>query len=184
MKDSYGNSSVNTEGLKPTFSAVLSNFTSLAANATDFFIVSNPVGSNRLYKINYVSIRGTATTATSIDFYFIKRTTANTGGTTTTTGVTLAAHDTNDSSPTATVVAYTANPTTGTGAIIRAQHSFAGSTAAQLVTLEYTFGNRPAKCITLKPGESFALNFNGQAIPAGLALFAEIEFTEEILSFT
>lgn len=184
MRDSYGNMNVNTEVLKPTYSAVLFNFTSIAATATDFFLIANPTGSNRLLRINFARVCATATTATSIDFFFIKRTTANTGGTTDITAVNVTKHETTDPDSVASVVSYTANPTMGTGSIIRAEHTFAGSTAAQLLHLDYTFGDRPGKSIVIAPGESFAVNFNGQAVPAGLNVFCNVEYTEEIYQYT
>jgi len=184
MFESYGSASVNTEGRKPTYSIILTAFTP-AATATDYFTLSNPAASNKICRVETVRIWATATAATSVDFYYYKRTTANSGGTTTALTNNICYHDSNNPAPSGVPVSYSANPSsTGTGTVIRANHAYVGSTAAQLSVTDYFYGVRNGQALVLRPGELFAANFNGASVPSGLSIFLEVEWTEEVLSYT
>ena len=184
MFESYGNASVNIEGKKPTYSIILQAFTPVAT-ATDYFTLSNPAASNRICRVETVRIWSTATAATSVDYYYYKRTTANSGGTTSSLVSSICYHDSNNPTPVGVPVSYSANPSsTGTGTVIRANHSFVGTTATQLAVTDYYFGIRNGQAFVLRPGELFAANFNGASVPSGLSIFLEVEWTEEVLSFT
>ena len=181
--DSFGGLSVNTEGRKPSFSVVLQDFTPVAT-ATDFYTLTNPANSNRLIRITWIKLSSTASSATSVDMYLYKRTAANTGGTSASLATSIVYHDTTNPAPVALPASYSVNPTgLGAGNVFRAEHTFVGSTAAQLSSVEWTFGTRPSQAIVLRPGELIAANFNGQTVPNGLQIYLEHEWTEETLSY-
>src|SRR5207245_3298811 len=81
-----------------------------ASSATDIFTIIG--SSTRKILIIKVYVGCTQTTAGAIDVQFVKRSTADTAGTSTTP--TMWAHDSGDPAATTTVRAYTANPTLGT----------------------------------------------------------------------
>jgi hypothetical protein len=97
--------------ISPTYSACAGSL-GVAANPTDVFTITG--SATKTVLIQKIKLSGTQQNAGSADFIFIRRSTANTGGTSTT--ITAGQHDSNDAAPTATVRAYTANPTLGTAA--------------------------------------------------------------------
>jgi len=180
--DSYGGLSVNTEGRKPSFSVVANNI-SLAATATDYFTLSNPATSNKILRVTFVRSVSTSTANNTPNVYFYKRTASNTGGTTST--LTSTYYDTNNPSVSAVAVTYSANPSAlGAGTLVYGSHAFSSSGTTAISPIELTFGQRPSQCLALRPGELFAANFGGQAVPGGFATFLVVEWTEEILSYT
>jgi len=180
--DSYGGLSVNTEGRKPSFS-VVANSISLAATATDYFTLSNPATSNKIFRVTFVRSVSTSTSNNTPNVYFYKRTTSNTGGTTST--LTPTYYDTNNPTVSGVAVTYSANPSAlGTGTLVYGSHAFSSSGTTNISPIELTFGQRPSQCLALRPGELFAANFGGQAVPGGFATFLVVEWTEEILSYT
>jgi hypothetical protein len=185
-KDSYGNLSVSLEGGKPSYAAGIEILAaSMAANATDVFQIIGAAG--KIIKIQRIQVSADATAAASVDMYLLKRTTANTGGTV--SAVTGVAYDSVDLAPSATVQVYTANPSAlGTGQIIRIDGyalPAASTTGYPFNPIVWDFGTRNAKCPTLRGvGESLVFNWGGQAINTGLDIWIDIEWTEEIASFT
>lgn len=167
--------SVNSEGTKTTYSAATGGFTP-ATTATDFLTI---VGSStKTIRVTRISIWGFATSAISEEILLIVRTTANTSGTA--SQPTIAQHDQNDTAPTAVVNLYSANPTLGSsGGVLRQAKLNCGATGAagQLV---WDFGLRNAKAIVLRGvAQCLALNYNGAAVPSGMKLSIEVEWTEE-----
>lgn len=180
--DSYGGLSVNTEGRKPSFS-VVANSISLAATATDYFTLSNPATSNKIFRVTFVRSVSTSTSSNTPNIYFYKRTATNTGGTS--AALTPTYYDTNNPTVSAVAVTYSANPSAlGAGTLIYGSHAFSSGTTANISPIEITFGQRPSQCLILRPGELFAANFGGQTVPAGFQTFLVVEWTEEILSYT
>jgi hypothetical protein len=180
--DSYGGLSVNTEGRKPSFS-VVANSISLAATATDYFTLSNPATSNKIFRVTFVRSVSTSTANNTPNVYFYKRTTSNTGGTTST--LTPTYYDTNNPTVSGVAVSYSANPSAlGTGTLVYGSHAFSSSGTTNISPIELTFGQRPSQCLALRPGELFAANFGGQTVPGGFTTFLVVEWTEEILSYT
>ena len=80
-----------------------------AASATDIACISG--SATKLITVTNATFSGTTTLGTSATYTILKRSTANTGGTSTTPAP--ASHDSTNPAPTAVVRAYTANPTTG-----------------------------------------------------------------------
>jgi hypothetical protein len=167
--------SINTEGTKATYSAATGGFTP-ATTATDFLTIVG--SSSKTVRVTRISIWGFATTAISEEILLIVRTTANSSGTA--TQPTIAQHDQNDAAPTAVVNLYSANPTTGSsGGVLRQAKLNCGVTgsAGQLV---WDFSTRNTKTIVLRGvAQTLCLNYNGAAVPSGMKLSIEVEWTEE-----
>ena len=167
--------STNCEGTKATYSCGTGGFTP-AATATDFFTI---VGSaTKTVRVTRVTISGFATSAITEEILLIVRTTANSAGTKTTP--TIAQHDQNDSAATAVVNLYSVNPTLGSsGGVLRQAKLNCGATGAagQIV---WDFTNRNSKGIVLRGiAQTLCLNYNGAAVPSGMSLAIDCEFTEE-----
>src|SRR5204863_4895248 len=95
-----------TDGQKATYGASITGLV-VAASATDIFAITG--SATKIVRITRLRISGVRTTGTDTDIQLIKRSTANTGGTS--TNPTKVAYDSNDPASTATINAYTANPT-------------------------------------------------------------------------
>jgi len=169
----------NNEGQFATYSAAI-EITSFAANATDIFRIFG--SATKTIKVSRVQLTADATNAGIVDIYLYKRTTANVGGTPAT--VNGIQHDSLDPAYTATVQTYSANPTAlGLGQILRTDGvALPGSTTTgyPFTPLIWDFGApRNTKMPTLRGNaESLALNFGGQAIPTGLGIWVDVEWTE------
>lgn len=138
-----------------------------AATATDVCVITGSASAT--IKVLDARITGTATAATSADFFLIKRSAANTGGTS--AALTVVPHNADDASVAPTVLQYTANPTiNGTVGVV--QHS------KVLLPIAGTVASDAANTNLLPPGaaielngiaQQLAINYNGAALPAGAA---------------
>lgn len=178
--DSAGRLNANTtplDGIKATYSASIISAT-LAGSATDFFLIKGSATKTIRVLTTAVSFTGGGSV---VNAQLLKRSTANTGGTSTTQP--NVPHDSNNVAGTASIVAYTANPT-GLGNLvggIRAAKTDSPLTSSTTAPqwIEFFFGNRPGQGIVLRgTGESLAWNFNGATLSSG-AYSAYIEWTEE-----
>lgn len=167
--------SINSEGTLPTYNAGVVAFTPIAT-PTDIWkiaFVTNVV------RVTRISISGMATAAATVDIQLIRRSTANTGGTTTT--ITASKNDANDGAPSATVMYYSAgaNPTTGTSAgIVRAEKLNLGAAGAA-GKIVWDFSTRNSKGILLRTAaQELVINWGGAAVPAGTVLDIDVEWTE------
>ena len=172
---------VSTNSPKPTFRYTAIDITPVAT-ATDVLVLKG--SATKIIRVTKASILGTATAASIYDLYLTKRTTANTGGTSTAPVATPS--DTSDAAATATLALYTANPSAlGTGLTLEASKVYlpAGSAPAGSATArEYIFGNRNDKAPVLRGvAESIAFNFAGQAVPNGASIYLTIEWTEDTI---
>lgn len=164
------------DGLKATYAA---SVTALApvASATDIFTITG--STTKIVRITRLRISGIKTTAgADVDIQLIKRSTANTAGTSTTP--TIIPYDSTSNAATAVINAYTANPTVGTAVGTLAVDSlWVALTTAQTGILEHNFGNRPAQAIVLRSNaEVLAVNLNGVTVGGG-AFDIWCEFSEE-----
>jgi len=171
---------VTSESGKATYSVQVSDFTAVAATATDVLAL---VGSaTKTIRVNRVQITADATAASVLDFYTFKRTTANTGGTATQPAICKL--DSADPAPTAVANLYTVNPTAlGTGVMLAADHyalPAAATTGYPGTPWVEEFGTRNNRQVVLRGvGESLAVGCNAEVIPAGINLYIRIEWTEE-----
>lgn len=161
----------------PTYSAAITGLVA-AATPTDIFTITG--SATKTIRISLISISGTASLTAVKETLLIKRSTANSGGTSTTPSA--VPHDSTNAAGTAVVRAYTVNPTLGTaiGTIRTAKfilQSASTSTAMDYKTFE--FGNKPLQAVVLRgTTEVLALNLN-LITSAGNSLNIYIEWTEE-----
>jgi len=146
-----------------------------AATATDIFQL---IGSaSKTVEITSIRITGTQITTGQVNFYIKKRSTANTGGTS--SAATLVPLISTDAAATAVGAIYTANPTTGTTvgdvAIRLVPIVAAASLGDQEVNID--FGERGRALILSGVAQAMAINLNGVTITSG-SLIITIEFTE------
>jgi len=172
-------------GSKATYSASILGLAPITTAPTDIFTLTG--SATKLIKVTRVTISGSTTLATQavIPIAFVKRSTADTAGTS--TAPTIVPHDSNNAAGTATVLAYTVPPTTGTlvGVIrnFRTTLLLTPQTATDFpVGMPYIedFGMRPAQPPTLRGvAQVFAINLNGIAVVAGWLFDISVEWTEE-----
>ena len=174
---------VSGEGLKNTYS-VSGSFVPVAS-ATDIAIL--PGSATKTIKVLRVKVQlsSTSTTAQNIVAQLLKRSTANSGGTTGT--ATVVPHDSNNATLTASPLFYTANPTTGalvgavdTG-ILSTQNAPTAGTAGYPQNewvVDYTApGMQP---IVLRGvAQGLAVNLGGVSVTATATAKVTYTYTEE-----
>lgn len=167
-------------GAKTTYSAASSAFTP-AASATDIFVITG--SATKTVKILSVAYSATTTAGSGLAIHvlLVKRSSANSGGTSTI--ATNVPHDSNNSAATATVRFYTANPTVGSAvgsvACLRYNIPTVGSDGAGAEAPEYHFGQGAGQPIILRgTNESLAINFGGASITNPVAC-CTVQWTEE-----
>lgn len=158
-----------------TYVATAVNLTP-AAVATDIFTITGSATKTvRIYKVR---ILGNKTTASVASVNLIKRSTLDTGGTS--TPVTATQMDSGDAAATAVVTQYTANPTAlGTSVgIASANPTFIPNTVTQLFQALFSdFGMR--KALTLNnANENVAVNLGATTVTGG-SLTVEVTWTEQ-----
>jgi hypothetical protein len=172
------------DGLDATYSAAITNLVP-AASATDIFTLTG--SATKTIRITRVSVSATssAATAAALDCVLLKRSTANTAGTS--TNPTKVPYDSASAAATATVNAYTANPTTGTlvgnfhvQKLIQPLATYTATDFPPMQPIIWEFGIRPSQAIVLRgTGEVFAVNLNGVTATATASFDISIEWTEE-----
>lgn len=181
--DVPANQAAPIDGQKATYSASQLLFTP-AATPTDVFTITG--SATKTVRITRIEVTGLATTAGTVDVALVMRSTANTGGTSTGSPSAIP-HDANSAAATATVLAYTANPTLGTAVgaattgLIRSQRAYLNVAATgPSEHINFDFGNRPSQDIVLRGAtQVLAVNLNGDTLPAGTKLSCSVEWTEE-----
>lgn len=164
------------DAARATFSAGIVGLVA-AAGAQDIFTITG--SDQKKIKVERLEVSGIATASAAIPFSIVKRSTANTGGTSTNPNV--VAHETGGA-PTATINAYTANPTPGTlVGVIQAKRGtlLTASAGSPASPTPFDFTTSGTKFPTLNgKNEVLALNYNG-ATAAGNNLDIFITWTEE-----
>ena len=159
-----------------TYSAAITGL--VAANtATDFFTLTG--SATKTVRITRIALTATQTTGAQNNILLIKRSTANTGGTSTApAGV---PHDSTNAAATATVAAYTVNPT-ALGTVVgtmRSRKVFVGQTTANSDEFIADFGDRNNQSIVLRgTTQVLAINLNSTTL-AGNSFDISVEWTEE-----
>lgn len=174
MKDLNVGGRISTEGEAAAY-AVAGVANTPAPTPTDVVIING--SATKTVKIKKVIVSGLATTAGTMRASLVKRTTANTAGTS--TSVTAAQFDSTDGAATSVTKLYTANPSSlGTGVMLAADAlNFGVDGAAGHVVFD--FANRNDKAIYLRGvAEGLAINFNGGTVPSGGKFDYHIEFEE------
>ena len=170
-----GTASSPIDGQKATYSA---NVTGLvpAIAATDVFTLTG--SATKTIRVTKVGLSGTQTTAGPINIQLIKRSTANSAGTS--AAASAMPHDSNSAAATATALSYTANPTLGTViGTMRSSKLFLPTVTGAPQFLEWLLGSGPAQAVVLRGvSQVLAINLNGATL-AGSGFDFYIEWTEE-----
>lgn len=168
---------VSTEGKKTTYSAA---FVGLIPAATPTDVLTIKGSGTKTIRVTAIrfTLSTTAGSGILLNTSLVKRSSANTSGTSTT--ATNVPHDSNNAAGTATVQGYTANPTLGTAVgTIRSIRYDATPAATANQEEVFDFGTRPAQCIVLRgAAEQLCLNLGGTTVTGGI-LDGSIEWTEE-----
>lgn len=165
------------DGYKTTYSAATSNISS-APLATDIFTITG--SATKTIRITRIVIVGSQTTTSTITILLIKRSTANTLGTS--AAVTAVPNDSNSAAATATILSYIANPTLGTlVGNMRSRKVFVATGASNANSDEFVseFGTRNSQAIVLRgTNQVLAINLNGVTVSGG-NFNMSVEWTEE-----
>jgi hypothetical protein len=162
-----------------TYTGAILNLTP-AASATD--VVTLTGSASKMVTVDEVKCTGTSTAAASLPIELILRSTADTGGTS--TSPTIASHDSNNAAATGVFKAYTANPTVGTSAGV--------VDIALLMTLapastgvngfdnvyEYLPTDHRQPIVLRGTANQMAVNFSGTSIASGGSLSCAMTWTE------
>ena len=159
-----------------------------AATPTDVVVIQG--SASKTLKIQSVILTAESSAAGIIPVSVVRRTAANTGGTSTQLGYTP--HDISDAAATAGVFFYSANPSS-LGAVFGAGNIPAGNgVLAQQLLIAANSGSvapGPVELLLEQMGvkpwilrgtsDFIAINFNGAALPAGIQLDIEIDIEED-----
>jgi hypothetical protein len=160
LYDSFGETILPSNHIQ-TFSAATPSFTP-GATPQDIFTLT--CQSTRVQILKF-GISGNQTTSGINNWFCRKRSSVNSGGTF--VPVTIVSHNSADFSPTATLVYYTANPTSG----VSIGDIWSGKIPCPAVTpIVLDFSEKFGKPVTLWPNQSLSWNFNGAALPTGLSV--------------
>lgn len=161
--------------VEATYSASVAGLVT-ALVATDIFTITG--SASKTVKITQIQVAATGNN-NNVDLDLIKRSTANTGGTS--TSRTAVPHDSTDAAATATVLAYTVNPTLGTpvGTVRATNFATSSAISPQADRVVFDFGASISKPIVLRgTSQVLAVNLNGNTIAAP-AVDISVEWTEE-----
>jgi acyl dehydratase len=148
-----------------------------AASATDVFTITG--SASKTISITAISIDGLATTSGAMKMQLMKRSSANTGGTS--TAVTAVPFDSNDAAASATVLAYTSNPIVGTPVGTLETFIQAFPSTAQTYSddgNDFTYGTIGKPIVLRGVAQTLAINLNGASAPAGGTLDIKMTWTE------
>lgn len=148
---------------------------SFATSATDWITLS---GGSATVRVTNITICGIATSAASIPIKILKRSAADSGGTS--TAISAVPLDSNDPPVTATGSIYTGNPTLGSqigGNVDTFYLNLGASGSAGCATVNFSTRNGQA-LVLHGPSQQVAINFGGDSLPSGASLTYRIEETE------
>ena len=149
---------------RQTYSAYKHNLVA-PSSATDVFTITG--SASKIIRVLELRVSGYQTTAGVINLHVIKRSAANSGGTATTQ--TATPHDSNNAAATATVQAYSVNPTTlgaavGTG-VVDAWFSLNRSNDQNTAAQVFCFNSHGGQLPTLRGvNEVLAVNLVNQSL--------------------
>lgn len=163
------------EGTAKTYGASTSALAS-AASATDIFTITG--NATTTVYVTKITISGTQTTGGQVRVDLVKRSTADTSGTS--TAPTAVPYDSGDAAASAVLAAYTANPTTGTtvGAIRSALISIGATTNGSNEVQVFDFGATNGKPVVLSgTAQALAVNLAGVTVTGG-SFYISVEWYE------
>ena len=147
----------------------------LAASATD--VVAFFGNATSTVHVTKIRVTGIQTTTGIVDFLLVRRSTANTGGTS--SNFSLAQHETTDAVNNSTPIAYTANPTPGTslGNIRRWYQVISATTTPEFSEYTLEFGENGKPLVLSGTAQGICLNLNGATVTGGV-INVSIEWIE------
>lgn len=148
-----------------------------AASATDILTIKG--SATKTVYVTNLSCSGTSTAAGTLPVSVIKRSTANSAGTS--TAPAAIALDSTNAAATAVVAAYTANPTVGTsvGAIASGLLGTNVVAGVPAPALTFMFDRTEAQYATLRGvAQSISLNAGGASFTAGASLTCSVDWIE------
>lgn len=170
------NRQIFTQEKRQTYSSAVSAL-AVQSGATDFFTITG--SASKIIIVKRVRFSASSSSTSQILLTMAKRSSANSGGTSTTS--TNVPHDSTNAAASATVLAYTANPTTGTlVGLVRSANYTSMATNSNVATdiREFTFGIEEDQGIILRgTSEVLALNLAATAV-TGLSAAISIEWRE------
>lgn len=170
----------DSEAHRATYGAYV-NWSTFAAAPTDIFTITG--SANKLVRIKSIHISGSASSATNLLVYLVRRSAANTGGAFNT--LTPVRHDLSDDAPTATAGNYTANPSalgTTIGTVHGGRINLAPAANGSIDRLTFDYGWVNDKALLLNGATNvLAINLGGQSWPSGGALDIDISWVEEVV---
>lgn len=175
IADKYG-SLITKDQTRHKITYSLAFTVALATTPTDCFQI---IGSaSKIVSINKINISGTQTTGGQATVTIAKRSTANTGGTS--SASVMVPHDSADAAATAVGAIYTANPTTGTlvGNIRIFSLPLGAVTATTNNIVQLDFGERSKPIVLNGVAQALVINLGGATLTGG-SLNIWMEFTEE-----
>jgi hypothetical protein len=159
-----------------TYSAIIIGMLP-ASNATDVFVLSSNATTD-VY-VTRVRVSGSATSASVADHVLIKRSSLNSGGTS--TAPACVPHDSDSPAASSAVRAYTANPTLGAtvGGILAFKTAMPSATTPSFTASDVHWHFPDGTAVKLKKGsnECLAINLNGATLTGG-SMTMSIEWTE------
>lgn len=169
----------DNEPERATFGAFLYGLAPASGTMTDLFLMQGAAG--KVIRVKSIILSGTATSATNVPVILYKRTTNQTGGTT--TAVTRTAKDSADGTANMVLNHFGtgAAPTPGTGAMVDGGRlNLAPSANGSIDRLMFQYSWQNEKAIVLRgASEWLAVNFNGVSTPAGVGIDFACTWTEE-----
>jgi hypothetical protein len=165
---------------KATYATVIRNFVPIS-NATDMITISG--SASRTIRVTRGILTATQTTAGTNEFFVIKRSTANSGGTS--AAATVVPYDRLNPAASAAVVTYSANPVTlgttvGNVTVPKVLCPTTTSLADRDTVFDFTLGGLTQGIVLRGTGDVLALSFNGVSIPSGLNINFTLEWVEEL----
>lgn len=164
--------------LKQTYSAAAT--ITPASAATDFFTLTG--SASKTVNVVRAACTGTAASAATTALNAVKRSAANTSGTS--SAATAVALDSSNGTAAALGTIYTANPTTGTAVGTLRSGFLVTTPTSSAIAVQPTvweFGTRPGEQPVVLRGAAqvFALNAGAATFPTGASLACSITWTEE-----
>jgi hypothetical protein len=151
-----------------TFQATYSAAFNVAAAAAATDIATITGSATKTLYIQRIIVTGIQTTASLAEVLLIKRSTADTGGTS--TGQTAVPHDSADAAASGTVLAYTVNPGalgTVVGTFRRAYSPVGGAASVVNPIVIFDFGDKGRAIILRGIAQQLAVNLNGATLTGG-----------------
>lgn len=173
---------ISIEGTRATFSYAISGYVPVTG-ATDILTLAAAASSPLTARLTRVAVSGISTSAASIDIQIVRRSAANSGGTS--APVTPATHDTNNTAAVSVLTQYSVNAASlGTAvAVLRSRKLNLALTGAA-GAVEWDFGvSNDQSLVSRSSNQVLALNLNANTIPSGTSMNIEIEFTEDLSGY-